>query len=42
PPPLPVCPPVLLPRGATVYRPALRVVILGGIVYAREDVGNIR
>ncbi|GKB46771.1 hypothetical protein Tco_0897524, partial [Tanacetum coccineum] len=37
PPPLPVRPPVLLPCGAVVARPALCVVILRGIVYARED-----
>nr|GFB16466.1 hypothetical protein [Tanacetum cinerariifolium] len=38
---LPVCPvrpPVLSPRDAAVARPALRVVILGGIIYMREDI----
>nr|GEW37271.1 reverse transcriptase domain-containing protein [Tanacetum cinerariifolium] len=38
----PVRPPVLPPRGATVCRPELRVVILGDIVYTREGIGNIR
>ncbi|GJZ23091.1 hypothetical protein Tco_0560550 [Tanacetum coccineum] len=38
PPPLPVRPPVLPPRGATVDRPALRVIILGDIVYMRENI----
>ncbi|GKD04257.1 hypothetical protein Tco_1179231, partial [Tanacetum coccineum] len=38
PPPLPVCPPVLPPRGAAVDRYALRVIILGGIIYMREDI----
>ncbi|GJY96057.1 hypothetical protein Tco_0512418 [Tanacetum coccineum] len=53
PPPLPVfspiLPPLLLvrplvlqPRCTAVDRPALRVVILGGIIYMREDIGNIR
>nr|GEU68904.1 hypothetical protein [Tanacetum cinerariifolium] len=42
PPSLPVRPPVLPPRGATVCWPTLCVVILGGIVYAKEDVGNVR
>ncbi|GJS57796.1 serine/threonine-protein kinase HT1-like protein [Tanacetum coccineum] len=39
PPPLLVRPPVLLPRGAAVDRPTLYVVILGGILYTREDIG---
>ncbi|GJW06064.1 hypothetical protein Tco_1568487 [Tanacetum coccineum] len=38
--PLPVRPPVLPPHGATVDRPALCVVILGGIIYTREDIGG--
>ncbi|GJW01325.1 hypothetical protein Tco_1556576 [Tanacetum coccineum] len=38
PPPLPVRPPVLPTRDAAVCRPALCVVILGCIVYAREDI----
>ncbi|GJZ92403.1 hypothetical protein Tco_0664468 [Tanacetum coccineum] len=38
PPPLPVRPPVLPPRGAAVDQPALRVVILDGIIYTREDI----
>ncbi|GJX43775.1 hypothetical protein Tco_0260451, partial [Tanacetum coccineum] len=38
PPPLPVGPPVLLPRGAAVDQHALRVVILGGIIYTRDDI----
>ncbi|GJY87857.1 hypothetical protein Tco_0502485 [Tanacetum coccineum] len=42
PPPLPVRPPILPPRGSAFCRPAFRVVILGGIVYAREDVGTVR
>ncbi|GKC58114.1 hypothetical protein Tco_1085712, partial [Tanacetum coccineum] len=28
-------------RGKEVPRPALRVVILGGIIYTREDMGNV-
>nr|GEX75179.1 hypothetical protein [Tanacetum cinerariifolium] len=42
PPPQPVRPHVLPPRSATVDRPALCVVIFGGIIYTREDIGNIR
>nr|GEV46209.1 hypothetical protein [Tanacetum cinerariifolium] len=38
PPHLPVHPPVLLPRGAAVDRPGLRVIILGDIIYMREDI----
>ncbi|GJT97017.1 hypothetical protein Tco_1092535 [Tanacetum coccineum] len=38
PPPLPVRPPVLPPRGAVVDRPALRVIILGDIIYTRENI----
>ncbi|GJV81577.1 hypothetical protein Tco_1517447 [Tanacetum coccineum] len=41
PPPLSVCPPILLPYSVVVVRPALRVIILGGIIYMREDIGNI-
>nr|GFB28461.1 hypothetical protein [Tanacetum cinerariifolium] len=41
PPHLPVHPPVLPPHGVAVCRLALRVVIFGGIVYAREDIGNV-
>ncbi|GJZ81601.1 hypothetical protein Tco_0646595, partial [Tanacetum coccineum] len=33
-------PPVLPPHVAAVARPALRVVILGGIIYMREYIGN--
>ncbi|GJX96554.1 ribonuclease H-like domain-containing protein [Tanacetum coccineum] len=40
--PLPVRLPVLPPRGAEVARPALRVVILGGIIHTGEDIGNVR
>nr|GFB97552.1 hypothetical protein [Tanacetum cinerariifolium] len=38
PPLLPVHLPVLLPRGAAVDRPALHVILLGGIIYMREDI----
>ncbi|GJU49404.1 hypothetical protein Tco_1218959 [Tanacetum coccineum] len=40
PPPLPVRPPILSPRGAAVDQLALCVVILGGIIYTREDIGD--
>ncbi|GKB26427.1 hypothetical protein Tco_0865828 [Tanacetum coccineum] len=39
--PLPTRPPVPPPRGAAVDRPALHVVILGGILYTRENMGNV-
>ncbi|GJY57906.1 hypothetical protein Tco_0457798 [Tanacetum coccineum] len=39
---LPTRPPVPPPHGAAVDRPALRVIILGGIIYTRENMGNIR
>ncbi|GJS20070.1 hypothetical protein Tco_0448702 [Tanacetum coccineum] len=38
PPPLPACPPILSPRVAAVRQPALRVVIVGAIIYMREDI----
>ncbi|GJR29647.1 RNA-directed DNA polymerase, eukaryota, reverse transcriptase zinc-binding domain protein [Tanacetum coccineum] len=41
PPRLPVRPPVLPPRGAAVCRLAVRVIILGGIFYTREDIGKL-
>ncbi|GKF47088.1 hypothetical protein Tco_0136890 [Tanacetum coccineum] len=41
PPPLPVRPPVLLPCGAVVARPALCVVILSDIIYTRDDMCKI-
>ncbi|GJT43497.1 hypothetical protein Tco_0952212 [Tanacetum coccineum] len=37
PPPLPVYPPVLPPCGTAVARPALRVFILGGIIYMKKN-----
>nr|GEU42049.1 hypothetical protein [Tanacetum cinerariifolium] len=40
-PPLSVHPPVIPPRGATVDQPALRVVILGSIIYMRKDIFNV-
>nr|GFD16783.1 hypothetical protein [Tanacetum cinerariifolium] len=40
--PLPVRPHILPHLGAVVCQPVLRVVILGGIIYAREDIGNVR
>nr|GEV27087.1 hypothetical protein [Tanacetum cinerariifolium] len=40
PPPLQVRPLILPPRDAVVDRPALHVVILGGIIYIREDIGG--
>ncbi|GJT85805.1 putative ribonuclease H-like domain-containing protein [Tanacetum coccineum] len=39
--PLPPRLPIPPPRNAAVDRPALRVVILGGIIYTRENMGNI-
>nr|GEW94715.1 hypothetical protein [Tanacetum cinerariifolium] len=39
-PPLLVHPPVFPPSGAAVDRPALHVVIFGGIIYTREDIGE--
>ncbi|GJX71805.1 hypothetical protein Tco_0308976 [Tanacetum coccineum] len=42
PPPLPAHPPVPPPRDTVAGRPALRVVILGGIIYTRENMGNVR
>ncbi|GJW80509.1 hypothetical protein Tco_0144484 [Tanacetum coccineum] len=40
--PLPTRPPVPPPRGAAVDRLALHVVILGGIIYTRVNMGNVR
>ncbi|GJR41157.1 hypothetical protein Tco_1216841 [Tanacetum coccineum] len=42
PPTLPVRPPFLPPCVAAVAWPALRVIILGGIIYTKEDIGNVR
>ncbi|GKG54658.1 hypothetical protein Tco_0560313, partial [Tanacetum coccineum] len=39
--PLLVRPPVLPPRGAAVDQLAHCVVILGGIIYMRENIGNV-
>ncbi|GKF49237.1 hypothetical protein Tco_0142488, partial [Tanacetum coccineum] len=41
-PSLSVRPPILPPRGAAVARPALHVVIRGGTIYTRENMGNVR
>nr|GFB36280.1 reverse transcriptase domain-containing protein [Tanacetum cinerariifolium] len=41
-PPLPNRPPIPPPRGAAGDRPAHCVVILGGIIYMKENIGNIR
>ncbi|GJU52363.1 hypothetical protein Tco_1226077 [Tanacetum coccineum] len=35
-------PPVLPPYGVAVARPALHVIILGGIIYTREDICSVR
>ncbi|GJR01182.1 hypothetical protein Tco_0524166 [Tanacetum coccineum] len=35
-------PPVAPPRDSAASRPALRVLILGGIIYTRENIGNVR
>ncbi|GKF86979.1 hypothetical protein Tco_0254806, partial [Tanacetum coccineum] len=40
--PLPARPPVPHPYDAAVGQPALRVVIDGGIIYTRENMGNVR
>nr|GEW01374.1 hypothetical protein [Tanacetum cinerariifolium] len=34
--------PIPHPRDATTGRPALQVITLGGIIYTRENVGNLR
>ncbi|GJW59767.1 hypothetical protein Tco_0109102 [Tanacetum coccineum] len=39
--PLPTRPPVSPPRGASLDRRALRVVILGDIIYTRENMANL-
>ncbi|GJR15168.1 hypothetical protein Tco_0797820 [Tanacetum coccineum] len=41
PPPLSTHPPVPPPRDAAASQPALRVVIVGGIIYTREKMGNV-
>nr|GEW64504.1 uncharacterized mitochondrial protein AtMg00810-like [Tanacetum cinerariifolium] len=40
PPSLLVCPPVLSHRSEAVDQPALCIIILGGIIYTREDIGG--
>nr|GEZ41708.1 reverse transcriptase domain-containing protein [Tanacetum cinerariifolium] len=42
PPPLPARPPVPPPYDVAEGRPALRVIIFGGIIYTRENMGNVR
>ncbi|GKF92132.1 hypothetical protein Tco_0278851, partial [Tanacetum coccineum] len=41
PPPLPARPPVPPPRDAVTDRPTFWVVILSGIIYTRENMGNV-